>query len=82
MLNTIFIVALAASFFILTITKMGIRECLMKVSNPFFYKLLDCDFCLGFWVSCFISLFLFIIFGDAEVLVIPFFTAPLIRFLL
>lgn len=82
MLKNIIIVSLAVTFIILTLTKMGLREELMKRSNRIFYQLLGCDFCLGFWMSCFISLFLFVIFEDISFLYIPFLSAPLIRILL
>ena len=44
--------------------------------------MLDCDFCLSFWVSLVIAALIAIITFDFSWLLIPFMSTPLIRFLL
>lgn len=44
--------------------------------------MLDCDFCLSFWISLVITALIAIITFDFSWLLIPFMSTPLIRFLL
>ena len=49
-------ISLISTFIIQFISVVGIREWLQIHSNKFFNKLLNCDFCLSFWVNLFVSL--------------------------
>lgn len=53
------------------------KKYLKLVSN-----MLDCDYCLSFWVSLTIAVLAFAITHDYSWLLTPFLTTPLIRFLL
>lgn len=44
-------------------------------------KTLDCDFCLGFWLSVIISIAMVLITLDPSYIYVPVFAAPIIRFL-
>lgn len=44
--------------------------------------MLDCDYCLSFWLSLSIAITAFILTKDSSWLLTPFLAAPLIRFLL
>ena len=75
--------ALLAAFIILFLGKLGVRDYIVsRCPITLIAKLFDCDFCLSFWTSCFISLIVAICIGDISVMLIPLFSTPLTRFLL
>lgn len=76
-------VALAVAFVILFIGKSGMRDFLMERARyRFIYDLLDCDFCLSFWLSLIISVVLSFIFANEAMLIIPLFSTALARYIL
>ena len=75
--------ALLAAFVILLLGKLGIRDYIVAKSPVrFISKLFDCDFCLSFWTACLITTIVAICLDDITVMLIPFFSTPLTRFLL
>lgn len=75
--------ALLATFIILLLGKLGIRDYIVTKSPvKFISELFDCDFCLGFWVACLITGVIALCLGDITVMLIPFFSTPITRFLL
>ena len=85
-LYQIAIITLLVSFIILATTKSEIRE---RVSNFFalrninlLYELVECDFCLGFWLSLIVSVIFALFSHDFRYIFVAIFSSPLIRFIL
>lgn len=80
------IVALTVAFFVLFFTKTNIRSNLRDYYDSAGPKLiadmLDCDFCLCFWLSVIISIFFGLILLDLTFIAIPFLATPIARFLI
>lgn len=90
-IHQIIIITLLAAFIILwsmkTECRYLIRDKFDKLSDKnkiyqLIVKMLDCDFCLSFWVSSALAIFMFIIAFDYSWLIVPFLSTPLIRFIL
>ena len=84
-LYQIIIVALLAAFTILYLGKSGNREKLRNFCDEnelkLFAELIDCDFCLSFWVGLVCYVFL-LFFGVCELnILVPFCAAPIARYL-
>ena len=84
-IHQIVIVALLSTFIVLFIGKTGLRE---KMRNHFdsigatlIASMLDCDFCLSFWVCLILSITFWIIFKDMSI-VVPICATPITRYLL
>lgn len=75
----VLISALASSFAILLISKVGLREVLIATAPKLLSKMFDCDFCLSFWINMAQCLFLFCTTGDTYWLVIPVYATPITR---
>lgn len=45
-------------------------------------EMLDCDFCLSFWVSLAVAFYMYILTFDYSWLIVPFLSTPLIRFII
>lgn len=72
-------VSLAVSFTILVLEKTGLREKLRDLSGKtLFADMLECDFCLGFWLSVLITVGL-LLSGYEISFLMPIYTAPFIR---
>lgn len=82
----IIIVALAATFIILVLTKTGLRDKTRDAFDlkhiEFMAKMIDCDLCLSFWLSVCICISETVYTGDVTWLTIPIFSTPITRFLL
>jgi len=74
-----------SAFIELTISKTGWRYMLRDWFDinelDVFAKMLECDFCLGFWLSVLISVIMVLITLDPAYFLAPIFTAPITRFL-
>lgn len=92
-IHQIIIITLLAAFIILWSMKTEYRylvrdkfdELSCKKKNKAYQliaKMLDCDFCLSFWVSLILAMYMFIITFDYSWLAVPFLSTPLIRFIL
>lgn len=81
-LAIIVLIALAATFIIQFAEKRGYRDCAIDNTEGLLQEMLKCDFCLGFWTSLVLSIFVLIVFGNWWILFAPAFTTPIIRFLL
>lgn len=77
-----FIIALIVAFIILLIGKLGLRNYLIARAPKLISELLECDFCLSFWLSLILACILAIIIGDINIIFIPVLSTPIIRFLL
>ena len=84
-IHQIVIVALLSAFVVLFIGKTGLRE---KMRNHFdsigatpMASMLDCDFCLSFWICLAISFIFWIVFKDVSV-VVPVCATPVTRYLI
>ena len=79
------IVALLAAFTILVLSKTDIRYKLRDICDTkklkYISKMLDCDFCFGFWLAVLIAVISFAITLQCNWLITPFLSAPLIRLL-
>lgn len=76
------IIALTAAFFILLITKLGIRDEIVARAPKLISKLFACDFCLSFWMAEAFCTCLALLTGDYGWLIIPIFSAPLTRIII
>lgn len=75
--------AVLAAFTVLWLTASGNREALAaKTKSRKINKMLNCDFCISFWVNVICSAVLFLLSRDAEVAVYPFLATPITRVLL
>ena len=81
----IIIIALLVAFIILLMNRTGARIKLRdfndKIGISIIAEMLDCDFCLSFWLSVFITL-IFRVLGYDISFLIPFCTTPIVRYLL
>lgn len=79
------IVALLAAFIILVLSKTNIRYELRDLCDTkklkCISKMLDCDFCFGFWLAVLIAVICFAITLQCNWLIAPFLSAPLTRLL-
>lgn len=82
----IIIAALTTAFIILFANKSEIRIKLRDWCDikklSLIAKMLDCDFCLSFWMNLLFAIVCTFISCDASWLFIPIFSTPLTRFLL
>ena len=76
------LIALAATFIIQFAEKRGYRDRAIDNTSGLLQEMLKCDFCLGFWTSLILSIFVLIVLGNGWILFAPVFTTPIIRFLL
>ena len=79
------IIALLAAFTILVLSKTSIRYKLRDLCDTkklkYISKMLDCDFCFGFWLAVLIVVICFAITLQCNWLMAPFLSAPLTRLL-
>lgn len=81
----IVILALIAAFIVLVMSKTEARyklrdRCDEKGLKQI-AKMLDCDFCFGFWSAVVVAIVITIVTADVGWLVSPFLSAPITRFL-
>lgn len=82
-INTLYIVALIATFLILLIRRIGLADKIVERSKvKLISELFSCDYCLSFWTSLIISAFYAVIFKDITYLVYAILATPIVRFLL
>lgn len=81
-LNAVVLTCFFASFIIVLLKKFGAIEWLQIHGNTFISKLANCNFCISFWVSSFISIILLILTKDFNYLFMPFLTTTLTNKLL
>lgn len=80
-LTIVVLVALLASFLVLLLTKLGVVEWMQVHGDALLAKMAGCSFCLSFW-ACVIGSLLFVLaLDDARYVFVPFFAAPLTRYL-
>lgn len=76
------LIALAVTFIIQFAEKRGYRDRAIDNTEGLLQEMLKCDFCLGFWTSLILSIFVLAVLGNWWILFAPVFTTPIIRFLL
>ena len=85
-LYQIILIALFSTFVELFMSKSGFRYWLRDqcdyIDFTLIAKMLDCDFCLGFWLSVIISTVMVLITLDPSYFYVPVFATPIIRFLI
>ena len=83
-LAIVVLIALLATFAIQLSEKRGYRNWLIDNITfwPLFNKMLQCDFCLGFWIAVVLSLILTFVTGFLPYLAIPVFSTPITRYFL
>jgi len=79
---SVLLVALLATFSILLLKKWGAVEWLQVHGSNLVSKMAHCDLCLSWWVSVALSISVAIVMGDVTMLLVPFFSTPLTRYLL
>nr|DAJ35746.1 MAG TPA: Protein of unknown function (DUF1360) [Caudoviricetes sp.] len=75
-------IALASAFAILLIGKLGIRDNIIAKAPKLISQLFGCDFCLSFWTSLVLAIFLAIFFREMSILFIPIISTPITRILI
>ena len=75
-------IALASAFVILLIGKLGIRDNIIAKAPKLISQLFECDFCLSFWTSLVLAIFLAIFFREMSILFVPVISTPITRTLI
>lgn len=78
----ILLTALFSAFSINLLKKWGIIEWLQIHGSELISKMAHCDFCLSWWTNLIISIIVAIIIGSWAILLIPFFSTMITRFVL
>ena len=68
-----------ASFFVLFITKIGLRERIIAKAPRLVSELFACDFCLSWWTGLFLSAVAAVVMSNWLVLAIAVIAAPITR---
>jgi len=76
------VVALAAASGLTLLRKWQVIEWVQVHGNEFFAKMFNCDFCLSFWAGVALAILLAFITGDPTLLLVPFCSTMITRFLL
>lgn len=79
---TTLIVALLASWIILFISKIGLREWVQVHAPLLISQLFSCDFCLSWWTSLAVAVCFGIAAGDIIIFLTAFAATPLTRHLI
>lgn len=82
MLTYVVIISLISAFVILFITKTGYRTWLSERAPKLIYEMLNCDFCLSFWISVVVTLAFMTLGLPWYYIFLPVLTTPITRFLL
>ena len=82
LLSALIYIALVAAFIILLIGKLGIRDSIIARAPKLISQLFDCDFCLSFWTSLILAIFLAIFFREMSIILIPIISTPITRILI
>lgn len=82
-INTLYLIALTATFSILFVRRIGLADKIIEHSKiKLISELFSCDYCLSFWTSFIVSAFYAVIFKDITYLVYSILSTPIVRFLL
>lgn len=73
------VIALSSAFIILLSHKIGLIEYLVNIPNKFISKLVQCNFCLSFWIALFISIIIIVLTKDLKYIFIPIISSPISR---
>lgn len=76
------VVALVAAFALTLLRKWQVIEWVQVHGNDFFAKMFNCDFCLSFWAGVAWAILLAFITGNLTLLLVPFCSTMITRFLL
>lgn len=76
------VVALVAAFGLTLLRKWQVIEWVQVHGNEFLAKMFNCDFCLSFWVGVALAILLAFITGTPTLLLVPFCSTMITRFLL
>jgi len=83
MVQNIITLALGATFILLFIQKIGVREWVQIHGPKLISKLFNCDFCLSFWICVVLSIIFYtFVCKEIEVVLYPFLATPLVRILI
>ena len=77
-----FVVALVAAFGLTLLRKWQVIEWVQVHGNEFFAKMFNCDFCLSFWAGVALAILLALITRNPTLLLVPFSSTMITRFLL
>ena len=73
------VIALLSAFVILFANKIGLIEYLVNIPNKFISKLVQCNFCMSFWIALFISIIIIVLTKDFKYIFIPIISSPISR---
>ena len=76
------VVALVAAFGLTLLRKWQVIEWVQVYGNEFFAKMFNCGFCLSFWAGVALAILLAFITGNPTLLLVPFCSTMITRFLL
>ena len=78
--------ALFAAFIVLVSDKAGIRDKVRDLCDAkrlcWLAKMLNCDFCFGFWLNVIFTATCYFLSSDTSWLFVPIFSAPLTRYII
>lgn len=78
----VLVVATVAAFLLTLLKKWGVIEYVQVHGNEFFAKMFNCDFCLSFWAGVALAILLVFITGNPTLLLVPFCSTMITRYLL
>ena len=81
MIEQILIVGLLAAFLIVLSNRTGLRGYATAISKGKITDLLQCDFCICFWVNTIVAVTFALCAGNYEYIIVPFFSTPFTRIL-
>lgn len=76
------VVALVAAFLLTLLKKWGVVEYVQVHGNDFFVKMFNCGFCLSWWAGVALAILLAFITGNPALLLVPFCSTMITRYLL
>ena len=76
------VVACVVAFLLLLAHKVGIVEYMQVHGDKIISKMAQCDFCMSFWLSVFLTVAIVWVTGDCELILLPVVSTPIARRLL
>jgi len=82
MLEKIMIIALISSFVVLLFLKSMKKKIEITTKNKIIYDLINCNFCLSFWICLLISIIFCLIYKEFNYIYYAILATPITRYLI